>query len=179
MPNMAKQLIEAGADGLVLFNRFLQPDIDLDTRQVIPHLELSGSNELRLPLRWIAILRNQSRVSLAATSGVHTAEDVIKLLLAGADVTMTASALLERGPKYLCTLLDGVRNWMQRNECQSVQQIKGGLSQANYPDRSVFERCNYMQAIASYVGIQPTALARQVPRSSGSATSTSAARDAT
>lgn len=151
MPNMAKQLIQAGADGLVLFNRFLQPDINVETLQVAPHLVLSTSHELRLRVRWIAILRNQTHASLAATGGVHTPEDVIKLLLAGADVTMVASALLQHGPEYLHTLLDGARAWLERNEYSSIQQIKGGLSQANYPDRAVFERCNYMQALASYV----------------------------
>jgi dihydroorotate dehydrogenase (fumarate) len=132
----------------------LQPDIELDTLQVNPHVVLSTSQELRLPLRWIAILRNQTRISLAATSGVHSSDDVVKLLLAGADVTMTASSLLEHGPQHLCVLLDGLRTWLEKNNYSSVQQIKGGLSQANYPDRTVFERCNYVEAIASYVGSQ-------------------------
>lgn len=152
MANMAKRLVQAGADGLVLFNRFLQPDIDMKTLQVTPHLVLSTSQELRLPLRWIAILRGRVRAYLAATSGVHTAEDVVKLLLAGADVTMTASALLEHGPEYLNTLLEGVRSWMEEYEYTSVQQMKGSLSQANCPDPAAFERCNYMKALASYTG---------------------------
>jgi dihydroorotate dehydrogenase (fumarate) len=153
MANMAKRLVQAGADGLVLFNRFLQPDIDLKTLQVTPHLVLSSSQELRLPLRWIAILRGRVRAYLAATSGVHTAEDVVKLLLAGADVTMTASALLQHGPNYLGTLLDGVRAWMEQYEYRSVQQMKGSLSQVNCPEPALFERANYMNAIASYTGV--------------------------
>ena len=107
LPNMAWRLIGAGADGLVLFNRFLQPDIDLETLAVAPNLVLSTSDELRLPLRWIAILRGFTDLSLAATTGVHTAEDVLKLLLAGADVTMIASALFKHGPEHLGTLLEG------------------------------------------------------------------------
>lgn len=150
--NMAKRLVQAGADGLVLFNRFLQPDIDLNLLQVTPHLVLSTSQELRLPLRWIAILRGRVHTCLAASSGVHTAEDVVKLLLAGADVTMTASVLLERGPQYVKTLLEGVRSWMEQYEYRSVQQMKGRLSQVNCPDPAAFERANYMKALASYDG---------------------------
>ena len=108
LPNLARRLVEVGADGLVLFNRFFQPDIALETLQVSPRLALSTSAELRLPLRWIAILRPQLAISLAASTGVQTSEDVIKLLLVGADVTMTTSALLRHGPAYVRTLLDGL-----------------------------------------------------------------------
>ena len=153
LPHMARKLAEAGADGLVLFNRFLQPDIDLETLRVSPKLVLSTSNELRLPLRWIAILRPQLRwCSLAATSGVHTPEDVIKLLLAGADVTMVASALFQHGPGHLRTLLDGTRAWLAEKGYASIEQMKGSLSQSNAPDSAAFERANYVQTLTTYSG---------------------------
>jgi dihydroorotate dehydrogenase (fumarate) len=152
LPHMAQRLAKAGADGLVLFNRFLQPDIDLETLAVTPNLVLSTSQELRLPLRWIAILRGRLDASLAATTGVHTAEDVLKLLLAGADVTMTASALLQRGPGHLRTLLEGVRSWLEEKGYASVEQIKGSLSQQNSPDPAAFERANYVKTLANFIG---------------------------
>jgi dihydroorotate dehydrogenase (fumarate) len=150
VPNMAKRLFATGADGLVLFNRFLQPDIDLETLSVEPRLVLSSSDELRLPLRWIAILRSHFEKSLAATSGVHTAEDVIKLLFAGADVAMTTSAVLKHGPGLVSDLLYGLRTWLEEKEYVSVEQMKGSMSQRNCADPAAFERANYIKTIQSY-----------------------------
>jgi dihydroorotate dehydrogenase (fumarate) len=148
--HMARRLGEAGADGLVLFNRFLQPDIDLDTLEVAPWLNLSTANELRLPLRWIAILRGRVPVSLAGTTGVHDWEGALKLLLAGADAVMVASAALVRGPGVVRPALDGLEEWMAEREYESVEQLKGSLSQASCPDPDAFERGNYMRALVSY-----------------------------
>ncbi len=148
--NIARHLADAGADGLVLFNRFLQPDIDLETLEVTPQIALSSSAELRLRLRWIAILRGRVPASLAATGGVHTAEDVLKLLLVGADVTMLASALLQRGPELLAELRADVEAWLTEREYESVEQLKGSMSQASCPDPAAFERGNYMRALVSY-----------------------------
>jgi dihydroorotate dehydrogenase (fumarate) len=150
LPNMARKLAKAGADGLVLFNRFMQPDIDLVTLQVEPHVELSTSAELRLPLRWIAILKGRVDVSFAATTGVHTANDVVKLLLAGADVTMMASALLKNGVDHPRAVLAEVASWMQQNDYSSVEQLKGSLSQINSPNPEQFERAQYMRALVTY-----------------------------
>ncbi len=150
LPNMARRLYDAGADGLVVFNRFLQPDIDLPTLSVQPRLVLSSSDELRLPLRWIAILRSYFDKSLAATTGVHTAEDVLKLILAGADVAMTTSALLQSGPSLIGDILLGMRTWLDSNEYESVEQMKGSMSQRNIPDPEAFERANYVKTIVSY-----------------------------
>jgi len=152
LPNMASQLVEAGADGLVLFNRYLEPDIDLGTLHVTPHLGLSSRDEVRLPLRWIAIVRDRIETSLAATGGVHFADDLIKVLLAGADVAMIASALLRHGPRHLTGLLKELRNWMEAQEYDSVEQLKGSVSHQNCPDPSAFERANYMKALTSYSG---------------------------
>ena len=150
MANMARRLDDAGADGLVLFNRFFQPDIDLETLRVDPTLHLSTSDELRLPLRWIAILHGRVSCSLAATTGVWTAEDAVKLLLAGADVTMMASALFRHGPEHLRTVLDGVRTWLEEHEYSAVEQLRGSASQANVADPLVYARSNYMQMLVSY-----------------------------
>lgn len=150
MANMARRLVEAGADGLVLFNRFLQPDIDLETLGVDPTLHLSTSEELRLPLRWIAILRGRVDASLAATTGVHTWQDAMKLILAGADVTMMASALFKHGPEHVRTVVDGIRTWLDEHEYASVEQAKGSVSQAACPDPVAFERSNYMRALVSF-----------------------------
>ncbi|HEY5578929.1 MAG TPA: dihydroorotate dehydrogenase-like protein, partial [Acidimicrobiia bacterium] len=119
IPYMARSLVEAGADGLVLFNRFYQPDLDLEEMAVLPSLHLSSSNELLVPLRWIAILAGRVEASLAATTGIHTAEDVVKALLVRADVAMMASALLKRGPEYLSTVLAGLERWLEANEYES------------------------------------------------------------
>ena len=150
MANMAARLAAAGASGLVLFNRFVQPDILLDELEVAPHLVLSTSDELRLALRWIAILRGRVKASLAATGGAHTADDVLKLLLAGADCVMIASSLLRKGPNHVAALVSGVEKWMTEREYDSVEQMKGSLSQQSCPDPAAFERANYMKALTSY-----------------------------
>ena len=150
MANMAARLASAGASGLVLFNRFVQPDILLDVLEVAPHLVLSNSDELRLALRWIAILRGRVHTSLAATGGAHTPDDVLKLLLAGADCVMIASSLLRKGPAHVATLVSGVEKWMAEREYVSVEQMKGSLSQQACPDPAAFERTNYMKALTSY-----------------------------
>jgi dihydroorotate dehydrogenase (fumarate) len=152
MANMAARLTAAGASGLVLFNRFVQPDILLDELEVAPHLVLSTSDELRLALRWIAILRGRVRASLAATGGAHTPDDVLKLLLAGADCVMVASSLLRLGSSHVVTLVSGVEKWMTEREYESVEQMKGSLSQQSCPDPAAFERTNYMKALTSYTG---------------------------
>lgn len=150
MANMAARLTQAGASGLVLFNRFLQPDIALEELEVAPHLVLSTSDELRLALRWIAILRGRVDASLAATGGAHTRDDVLKLLLAGADCVMLASSLLTRGPGHVGALVHGVQSWMVEHDYRSVAQMKGSLSQQSCPDPDAFERANYMKALKSY-----------------------------
>lgn len=148
--HMAARLLQAGASGLVLFNRFVQPDIMLEELEVAPHLVLSTSDELRLALRWIAILHGRVHGSLAATGGAHTSDDVLKLLLAGADCVMCASSLLKHGPGHVGTLLRGVERWMNEREYESVRQMKGSLSQRACPDPAAFERSNYMKALKSY-----------------------------
>ncbi len=148
--NMAKRLDHAGVDGLVLFNRFYQPDIDLDNLEIMPNVILSTPQAMRLPLRWVAILHGRIRASLAATSGVHTAEDVIKMLMAGADVTMMCSALLKNGPSHITKVLADVEQWMLEHEYLSVSQMKGSMSQKSVADPAAFERANYMKALQRY-----------------------------
>ena len=150
LANMAGQLVEAGANGLVLFNRFYQPDLDIEAMEVRPALELSTSTELRLPLRWIAILHRRHRVSLAASTGVHTCEDVLKVLLAGADVAMMTSALLRNGPDHLRSVEVGLRDWMDRHGHDTVDQLRGRLSQRSIPNPATFERANYIKTLASH-----------------------------
>ena len=150
LAHFARRVVAVGADGLVLFNRFYQPDLDLETLEVVPRLTLSRSEDLRLPLRWIAILRRQVGASLAATSGVHGVEDVLKLLLAGADVTMLASALLERGPALVGELERGMASWLDAHEYESVAQMKGSMSQGAVPDPEAFERANYVRTLNSW-----------------------------
>lgn len=150
LPNFAVRLTAAGASGLVLFNRYLEPDIDLDQLQAVPHLVLSQRSELRAPLRWIAILREHINGSLAATSGVHQAEDAIKLLLAGADVTMMASVLLAHGVARIGQIQNDIAAWLEEKEYDSIEQMKGSMSRANCPDPGALERGNYMKALASY-----------------------------
>jgi dihydroorotate dehydrogenase (fumarate) len=150
LAHFACRLAEEGADGLVLFNRFYQPDFDLETLEVAPRLVLSTSQELRLPLRWIALLRGRVELSLAATSGVHTAEDVLKVLLAGADVAMLASALLQHGPELLGPLEVSIARWMEEREYESVAQLKGSMSQGASPDPEAFERGNYRRTLHSF-----------------------------
>jgi dihydroorotate dehydrogenase (fumarate) len=158
LPHVSRRLVVAGADGLVLFNRFLQPDIALETLRVEPHLVLSTSDELRLPLRWVAILRPYLKASLAANGGIHTPDDVLKVLLAGADVAMLASALYKQGPGHLRTLLDGARRWLEEHEYESVRQMRGSLSRANAPDPAAFERANYIKTLVEFSGKDPVAL---------------------
>lgn len=150
MAHMAMRLAEAGADALVLFNRFYQPDIDLENLTVAPNLRLSSPTESLLVLRWLAILRDHVEFDLAATTGIHEAEDAVKALLAGADVTMMASGLLRNGPAQVTSVVDGMRAWLEAGEYASVDQARGSLSQRNTPDPTAFERANYMQTLASY-----------------------------
>ena len=150
MANMAARLEAAGANGLVLFNRFYQPDIDLDALEVKPNVILSSPQALRLPLRWIAVLYGRVRTSFAATSGVHSAQDVIKLLMAGADVTMMCSALLKHGPGHIRQVLEDVNQWMLDHEYVSVSQMKGSMSQKSVANPEAFERANYMRTLQSY-----------------------------
>ena len=149
-PNLAKRFVEAGANGLVLFNRFYQPDFDLDTLEVVPNLQLSTSYEMRLPLRWIAILYGRIQADLALTSGIHTAPDVIKAMMAGANVAMTTSALLESGTDRIKQILDGMQLWMEEHEYRSVAQMRGSMSQRSVNEPAAFERANYMKALSSY-----------------------------
>jgi dihydroorotate dehydrogenase (fumarate) len=152
LAHFAGQVVGCGADGLVLFNRFNQPDFDLETLAVVPRVELSRPSELRLPLRWIAILRPQlgPDVSLAASSGVHTGTDVVKELIVGADVVMMTSALLRHGPGHVRTVEAELRAWMTENEYESVAQLRGSGSQSAVEDPSAFERANYMKALQSW-----------------------------
>jgi len=149
LSNMARRLDHAGADGLVLFNRFYQPDIDLDELEVRPNVLLSTPQALRLPLTWIGILYGRVQASLAATSGVHEPEDVIKLLMVGANVTMLCSALLRNGIKHLTRVEQGVRKWMEEHEYESVHQMQGSMSQLRCADPGAFERAQYMRAVKS------------------------------
>lgn len=148
--NVAQRFEQAGANGLVLFNRFYQPDIDLETLEVVPKLELSTSEESLMRIRWIAILYGRVQCSLAITGGVHNVEDVVKSLLAGADVTHLCSALLRRGPGHLAILLRGLEEWLEEREYESVQQLKGSISQRNATDSSAFLRSNYVRVLESY-----------------------------
>jgi dihydroorotate dehydrogenase (fumarate) len=148
--NVACRLDEAGADGLVLFNRFYQPDIDLANLEVVPNILLSTPMAMRLPLRWIAILYGRIKADLAATSGVHRATDAIKMLMAGAAVTTMASALLRHGIKHLATVETEMRQWMEEHEYESVAQMRGSMSQRSCPDPSSFERAQYMKAISTF-----------------------------
>jgi dihydroorotate dehydrogenase (fumarate) len=149
MANMAKRLDQAGANGLVLFNRFYQPDINLDELEIQPNVLLSTPQALRLPLTWIGILYGRIGANLAATSGVHGAEDVVKLLMVGADVTMLCSTLLRNGINHLRHIEAGLREWMEKHEYESVRQMKGSMSQIRCPDPSAFERAQYMKAVKS------------------------------
>jgi dihydroorotate dehydrogenase (fumarate) len=149
MANMAKRLDQAGANGLVLFNRFYQPDINLEELEIQPNVLLSTPQALRLPLTWIGILYGRVSANLAATSGVHGAEDVVKLLMVGGDVTMLCSTLLRNGINHLRHIEAGLREWMEKHEYESVQQMKGSMSQIRCPDPSAFERAQYMKAVKS------------------------------
>jgi len=153
--NMAKRLDDAGADGLVLFNRFYQPDIELETLEVKPNLLLSTPMAMRLPLRWVAILYGKLRANLAATSGIHRAVDVIKMLLAGADVTMLCSTIIRHGIPQIAMIERDLVDWLEEHEYESVAQIKGSLSQKNCAEPAAFERAQYMKALTGYA-LPPT-----------------------
>ena len=144
-----KQLEHNGADGLVLFNRFYQPDIDLETLDVVPNVQLSGGQSLRLPLRWIAILYNKVRTDFAASSGVHTAEDVIKMIMVGAKVTQMFSALHKNGIGHISTVLKHMENWMVEHEYDSLEMMRGSMSYQSVGNPGAFERANYMKALSS------------------------------
>ncbi len=147
LPNMAARLVKVGAKALVLFNRFYQPDIDLDRLEVAPGVTLSDSTANRLPMRWIAIFYGMLQADLAATSGIHTAEDVIKMVMAGADITMMCSALLQNGPRHIEKILDDMNRWFEEHEYESVAQMKGSMSQKSVADPAAFERANYVKAL--------------------------------
>ena len=150
--NMARKLVTAGASGLVLFNRFLQADLDLEALKVVPRLELSAPYEMLLPLRWIAIMREHIDISLAGTGGVHSGCDIAKLLLVGADVAMTTSALLIHGPEHIRTMLTELVTWMDQHDYVSISQLQGSMSLKNCPNPAEFERANYVKALISYTG---------------------------
>lgn len=150
LPNFAKRLVDAGANGLVLFNRFYQPDFDLDELDIIHNLDLSTSADMRLPLRWISILYGKVNADFALTSGVHTATDVIKAMMAGAKVTMTASTLLNHGEQAVGGILGGVEAWMKEREYESIEQMQGSMAQKNVREPAAFERANYMKVLGSW-----------------------------
>jgi dihydroorotate dehydrogenase (fumarate) len=148
--HLAKQLDHAGANALVIFNRFYQPDFDLENLEVTPNLVLSRSNELKLRIHWAAILYGKIAADIAITGGVHTPEDVIKSMMAGAKVAMATSALLEQGVDYITVLLTGVQKWMEDHGYESIHQMQGSMSQKNVPQPAAFERGNYMKVLSSY-----------------------------
>lgn len=150
LPSLARRFVEAGAAGLVLFNRFYQPDFDLETLEVVPNLHLSTTHELRLPLRWIALLYGRINADFALTSGVHHATDVVKAVMAGANVAMMASALLLNGPQHLTTLVADLTRWMEEHEYESIRQMHGSMSQQNVSDPATFERANYMKVLNAF-----------------------------
>ena len=150
MVNMAMQLEQAGADGLVLFNRFYQPDFDLEALEVVPSLQLSTSYELLLRLHWVAIISGRVRPDLAITGGVHTSYDVLKAMMAGAQVTMMASAILKRGIDYIATVLGELQTWMEEHEYESIKQMQGSMSQKSVADPKSFLRGNYLKVLSSY-----------------------------
>jgi dihydroorotate dehydrogenase (fumarate) len=152
LTHFARHLERRRVDGLVLFNRFFQPDFDLDTSEIQTHAQLSTSSAALLPLRWIALLRPQLQVSLAATSGVHRGTDALKLLMAGADVTMLCSALMRFGIDHLWTVEREIKEWMEQHEYESVAQLKGRMSQASSPDPAAFERAQYLRTIGAFQG---------------------------
>lgn len=150
LPNFAKRIVEAGANGLVLFNRFYQPDFDLDELDIVHSLDLSTSADVRLPLRWISILSSKIHTDYALTSGIHTAQDVLKAMMAGAKVAMTASTLLENGEQAIPPLLADLETWMKEHEYESIEQMQGSMSQKNVKEPAAFERANYMKVLSSW-----------------------------
>ncbi len=145
--HLAGSLEEKKIDGLVLFNRFFQPEIDVETLEVTPRLDLSNQEDLRVRLRWLGMLRDQVKLSLGCSGGVHTPEDVVRALLAGADAVQVVSALLKQGPEFLANLLAGLSTWMEQHEYESVQEIRGALSMRNCPDAEAYERGNYLRTL--------------------------------
>jgi Dihydroorotate dehydrogenase len=150
IPNITKRFADAGAHGLVLFNRFYQPDLNLEDLTVVPNLELSTSRELRLPLRWIAILYSYLDVDFALTSGVHSGQDVVKAIMAGASVAMMTSALLENGPKWITRVQNELQAWMVEHEYDTISMMKGSMSQRKVEDPAAFERANYIKALNTF-----------------------------
>lgn len=150
LPAFAKRLVDNGVDALALFNRFYQPDIDLENLEIEPSVILSSSDELRLPLRWIAVLSASLHVNLGATTGVHTAEDAIKLLMVGADATMMCSALLKNGPGHITQMLNDMIAWLDEHEYESVEQLKGSMNYRNIADPEALMRANYMKVLNAY-----------------------------
>jgi dihydroorotate dehydrogenase (fumarate) len=150
MANMAKRLDEAGADALVLFNRFYEPDFDIENMTISHKLQLSGPGEIRLPLQWMAILSGRIKASLAASTGVNSSTEIIKYLLAGANCVMTASALLKHGIQYLTHMLDEIENWMRVRNFENLEQWRGKMSQKNVVDPTLFERANYIKVLGNY-----------------------------
>ncbi len=148
--NMAKRLDQAGANGLVLFNRFYQPDIELESLEVKPNILLSTPMAMRLPLRWIALLYNRVKASLAATSGIYRASDVLKMLMAGADVTMLCSTIIRHGIPQIAIIERDLEAWLTEHEYESVSQLKGSLSQEKCAEPAAFERAQYMKALTGY-----------------------------
>ncbi|MBL7960964.1 dihydroorotate dehydrogenase-like protein [bacterium] len=150
LAHMAKRFDKLGVDALVLFNRFYQPDIDLEKLEVVPNVMLSTPQSMRLPLRWVAILHGRIKASLAATGGIHTHEDALKMLMAGANVTMVCSTLLQNGIGRITEILRGMETWMKEHEYVSVEQMLGSMSQKSVADPAAFERANYMKALSTY-----------------------------
>jgi len=150
VPNFARRLVKAGANGLVLFNRFYQPDFDLDELNIVHTLDLSTSADLRLPLRWISILYGKVPADYALTSGVHTIQDVLKAMMAGAKVAMMASNLLHNGEQVIPSMLNDLQNWMKEHEYLSIKQMQGSMSQKNVREPAAFERANYMKVLSSW-----------------------------
>jgi dihydroorotate dehydrogenase (fumarate) len=152
LPSFARRLAAAGARGAVLFNRFYQPDIDVEALDVTRALHLSDSSELLLRLRWLAILSGRTTLSLAASGGVHTSLDAIKAMMSGAHAVQMVSALLRHGPDYLRAVINGVRSWMEEHEYESTAQLTGSMSLARCPEPSAYERANYMTLLQSFHG---------------------------
>jgi dihydroorotate dehydrogenase (fumarate) len=150
LPHFTRRAVEAGADGLVLFNRFYQPDLDLENLVVVPGVTLSTSADLRLPLRWVAILHGRVAADLALSGGVHTAEDALKALMAGANVAMLTSALLAHGPGRLLHILADLRAWLEEHEYESVEQLRGSMSQRHVAEPAAYERANYLRALTAF-----------------------------
>lgn len=148
--NMAKRLVDAGANGLVLFNRFYQPDLDIEELEVKTHVVLSSSHSTRLPMRWIGVLFGRVNCDLAATTGVHTAEDVIKMVMAGAKITQMCASLLKFGIGHLRQVEGEIKHWMEKHEYESIAQMQGSLSQVKCPNPGAFERAQYMRALNTY-----------------------------